>query len=353
MKITTAKDQKGALTQVLAEVQQEFEMLHDEFRDVLRALEGNKSQIVDATIAAVGGQVSPEEQSFMEAQVEDNIDKALDQIHKARLLVGRLGTVTRNGADIARRTEKTWKDTMMDLLRDTKWYRENFPAAYEEKRRKKEYERYRMRPELFHARPWAGEQEDKGLELEDVKVRSSLTLKKVAQLESITSVVEQLFRRLFRMVQVYFSAGSPILEASNEIVGKIKRKMGRQFNQAVAKGLKDQVQVLENLFGFEKQPGRYIESGGRAFLLPAVKKLQYALEILQNPMKDVEVYQQVGQELDQRFQSETPAPAPASAPVATPGEALSSRMKRTLERFGQITERQKRCRTVQRIASSR
>lgn len=350
----TAQTATGALTKVLLQLQQEFEMIDEAFREVLRTLEGSKADIVATTVAAAQAEVSDEEKGLMEAQVEENMDEAFDEIQKARSIVGRLSVLTRNSAEMSRRTEKTWKDTLKDLIRDTKWYRENFPAEYEERRRKKEYERYRMRPEFFHTRPWAGEHKDKAPELEDVRVRSfSTKLNKTAQLESIASYVEELFRRLFQVVQTYFGADSPILEASNHIVSRIKGKMGRQLNEAVAKGLKDQVQVLENLFGFERQPGRFIVSGGRAFILPAIKRLQEALEILQNPMKDVGEYQEVGEELSQRYQTDNGAAAPAPAPVATPGEALSSRMKNTLERFGRVTERQKRCHILQRIASSR
>ena len=166
-----------------------------------------------------------------------------------------------------------------------------------------------------------------------------------------------MYHRLFQLVQSHFSSDSPVLQASNEIVGKIKKRMGSRLNsEAVAKGLKDQVQVLENLFGFKTQPGRYVATGGRSFLLPAVRKLNDALDILHDPVRKIEEQQSFQGELSREL-GEDPAAGPegeteTTTPGPTPGEALSSREK-ILERFSRVTERQKRCSVIQRIASSR
>lgn len=347
---TAQTKEGGALTHILNQVQQEIEIIQDDFRALLQSIESSKQDIIAAVMNTIQYEGMEEDnRSMAEAQVAENINDALDSIGRSVRLVGRMGTVTRSAAEISRRAEKTWKEALMDLIRDTKWYRERFPAAYEERKRKKEYERYRQRPELYHARPWAGEQGTKGPDLEGVRPRAANTvvLMKEAQLESLTVAVGELVSRLLRMIQTYFTADSPILQASNKIVGNIKKRMSKKFNEAITRGLKDQLQVLENLFGFEKQPGRYIVSGARAFLIPAAKGLQNALEILQNPLKDVQEVQSFTEEFGKRF--EQPA---AGSPVA-PGEALTSQKKRILERFSMVTERQKRCSVIQRIASSR
>lgn len=355
----------GNLTQVLAQVEQELESLQDDTREILRSLEGNKEAIVAQAIAVTVREADPNKRVFLEGVIEENIDDALADIHRARNLVGRLSTVTRNVIEISRRAEKTWHDTLMDFIRETKWYRERFPVQYEERRRRKEYERFRMRPEQFHPRPWRGEEAPgamRGPELEEMRIPAAARIsnplfQKRAQLEPIAEAIESVFRRLFQIMQTYYMADSPVLQAANRVVGRIKKRMGKQLDSAKARGLKDQLQVLENLFGFEQQPGRYLTSGGRAFLLPVARMLQDALTKLQEPARQAGLAETVTEELAQELQLPTtniPA-VEQQTPTAPsqPGGLLQSHMKRTLERLSRFTNRQKRCHVIQRIASSR
>lgn len=338
-----------ALTPLLEQVRADLDNLRQEIHNALRVLEGSREELVNTIVALVSPQgVDPEKRIHLEGYVEESFDAAVNDIHKARNLIGRLSVVTRNGIDITKRVEKTWIEALKKWVKDTKWYREHYPHLYEKERRRKEYERYRMRPEFFHSRPVGLPEPERGPELEEVRVRGSLN--RMAQtsnpLEFVTSEIEEIFTHIMQVIHKYFTADSPLLEASNRVLQGVKNKQLRERERAMWQALEDEVRIIENLFGFERQPGRFITTGSRAFLIPAAKLLQSSLTRLH------EIPQQVAS--TQQF---TPEEAealglPQSTQAEQPVEA-EARLYRVLERRNTNQKRQRRCDILQRIASSR
>jgi len=354
----------GQLTKTLTFVQTELNRLLEQLEEVLRSLEGGKAALINSIKAAVSpneAQQDVEEMIREEDIIQENITRALQEIAQARSWIGRLNNVARNGVDIAKKVEQTWFEAMKNFVQESRWYREHFPLEYEKRQREKEYERYRLRPETFYGKPTADEMERireiskshpellRDLpKMEDIKVRSSLQrVAQVKELDALIEQVEQITKEIMELITTYFSADSPILEASNNIVGKLKSDRARKIDPTLQEALGDEVQALEAMFGFGEYPGKFITSGNRAFLIPAIKSLQAAMQRLSEPVKQVGETAAIREQVQEDVRQQKP-PHPI-----TPSPVRKSRREVLLEKLNIIANRKRRCRIIQRIASSR
>ncbi len=239
-------------------------------------------------------------------------------MQEARRICDRLRRVGRNGLEIAKALEKNWKDALKSAIKDTKWYKERFPRQVEREQREKQYERYRMRPDLYY-QDWLGDR-DRGPEDIRVPSRRAAGFTIIAQaLDKVNEAIQGANSAIVNLISKYFakSQKNPLLEASNEAVKGLRRKpiMDRLRQQ----GREDQVRVLETLFGFKNQPGQFIEVGGEAFLAPALQELNHAQEYLKDPIGAPQDIADAQAKIKE-FQDRDDSPPGEEGPGGTPPE---------------------------------
>jgi len=381
----------GQLTKTLTQLQLEFDRILEDLGDVLQDIESSKEFLINSVVAVVSPNLPLDKRQYAEDIMSETIDQSVQEIVQAKNWIGRLNNITRNGLDISEKVERSWLDVLKEHLYESKWFRERFPLEYEKRQREKEYQRYRLRPETFYGKPSKDTRETYRVRPDmlepDIEKASKIpTLQRRAQsmeqvqqiLNQYAAVVEQVLQHLLQLIQSYFSDDSPILNLSNALVSQIKSKRSHQINPTLKEALSDEIQALEALFGSEEHPGKYITSGSRAFLIPAMRSLQNAVQRLYEPTKQLEEIEtttkEVGEVAKQIEQQEKkkrewfenylremnkPRP-PRKYYVFNPGperplllETQKDRKKFLLERQGIAANRQKRYQILQRIASSR
>jgi len=389
MKTVTAV---GPLTKQLEQIRFELDDIQEDLKMALRSLNAEKASFIEQAIRAVAPQVTPDQQIHLEGILEDTIADITREIEQARNFIGRLSVVTRNSLDITNTVEKAWWEKLRGLVEETRWYRERFPGEYERKQREKEYEHYRIRPETFFERPGTKELEElyrtrpelfkQFVQRVQPEASQKHILTKLSQLEELATTLDNITRRIFRLAQEYFGPESPLLEASNKTLGGIKSKQLSQTSQTLRQALGDQIQMIENLFGFEKQPGKYTEIGSKSFLMPAVQALQGASRRLQEPLQQPATTQKTIEQLKEpieefeKYRQWKPPKSPVeerpeeihtwptpetremyrkllNLPKKPESGTEGARINRLLERRSIIANRQRRCYIIQRIASSR
>jgi len=378
----------GELTKNLSVVQAELDEILEELSEVLRQLEREKKSIIEGVIAQVSPNIPPEDREYDEAIVEANLEEIIQGITQARSWIGRLNNIARNGLDIAKKVEKTWFESLRDFVQDSRWYRDRFPEEYQKKQTEREYDQYKLRPETFYGKPSQQDIERmKEFFKTNPRAKSDL-IKDIAQIEvgmkkraqvqilgPLTEAVEKVIKRIFDLVIKYFSDDSPILAASDKIIGKVKSERGRKvIDPTLYEALGDKIQALEALFGSGGHPGRFITSGSRAFLVPAIKQLQQSVQTLYSPteeaavpsqvQKDLKEHQRQTKEEEERKQREKkPQLEFVGQPKVDPGPSLDeymygggyveTRLQVLMERRNITANRKRRCHIVQRIASSK
>jgi len=375
----------GELTKNLSVVQAELDEILEELSEVLRQLEREKRSIIEGVIAQISPDISPDDREYEEAIIEANIDEAIEGITQARSWVGRLNNVCRDGLDIAKGIEKTWIESLKDFIHDSRWYRERFPEEYQKRQVEKEYRQYKLHPETFYGKPISREVEkmkellksNPGIKKELEIAEIVIGLKRQAQVQILgpfTESVEKVIKQILDLIVKYFSDDSPILAASDKIVGKVKSERGRKvIDPILYEALGDRVQTLEALFGSGELPGHFITKGSRAFLVPAVQQLRQSVQTLYSPteeaavpsqvQKDLKEHQrQIKEEEERKQREKKPQLKFVGQPEVDPGPSLDeymhggyveTRLQVLMERRNITANRKRRCHIVQRIASSK
>jgi len=292
------KEASGSLTKVLEEVQLNLEEIQADIGEVVRDIENNKEKLVAQSLSGLQAQEPIKDQDSeisMREMLIGDIDESIAELNRSHNHLGRFIAVIRGSGDISRKLEKTWWGKLMSVLKDTKWYREHFPAQYEEDRRRKEYEHYRLRPETLYKKDFEPE--------EEIKV-SSLRLKKRAtfDIETVAQQLQDIHNRVLHVYQQYFSADSSILEHSNALLKKVRNMEMKEKDRTTRSALSDQVQMVENLFGVDTQPGRLISLGGNAFLMPSAHALQKAMTKIQELLFQSTLTPSALKDIEQNFQ---------------------------------------------------
>lgn len=311
------------LTKALTAVLKELDVIDEAIKSAVEMIRINKGTLTNeiiANLAPKGEDRRVYDRILVEQQVNEAVQGSVKKMQEARRICDRLRKVGRNGLEIAKALEKGWKDALKKAIKDTKWYKERFPRQIEKERREKQYERYRMRPDLYYDE-WLGGRERSPEDIQLSRSRSSFMPKGLVvfakALDEINDVIQAANKAIVNLISKYFAKteDNPLLQASNEAVKGLRRKP--IFDALRQQGREDQVRVLETLFGFKSQPGQFIEVGGEAFLAPALQELTNAQAFLADPINAPQEIEDIAAKLKE-FRERGDNPPGEEGPGGTP-----------------------------------
>jgi len=355
-----------SLSQHLNIVQTELEKVIDSLTESLGYMEQRKDELIEAIVVS---QEDPLDEATKRI-VSHSVDDAIKALHQSNEWVKRFSKITIEGMDIAKSMERTWIDSLKEFMEKTKWYREMYPYALEQKQQEKEYKRHRNLPKTYYGPenklrneldrirredPEGYDKLPKDIKdkLESIKAQIEKRIKRTAEagipeINAIIKLLNEASSLIYNLVYSYFttSGGNAILDASNGLASKIKSERGRKIIKPVLyQALSDEVRILESTFGSEGYPGPYLTSGVKAFLLPAMSNLQEVVDKLEElPWKQLstEEAQREYERLVKLDLEETTKPQTSDT---------EARLQILITRRNITANRKRRLHMVQRIAS--
>lgn len=293
------------LTTALNNVLEKLNSVDGAIKSAVQSLLTGKEDLIEEMLQKAegeGGRAATPKRVLMQTTAEENIDEAVRGLQEARRICDRLRKVARNSSEIAKTMEKTLFKALKDLVEESSWYKSRFPEDVRRREKEKQYRRYRMRPDL-HYKHYLTEETPSPEDL-DVPRRSSQEDRKIfaAAFSDIQNQLREAVGSITDLLKTYFvsTKDNPLLQASNQTVSKLRRKL--VWNKLKKQGIEDQVRILESMFGFQDQPGEFIEAGTQGFLAPAIHKIIVAREQVESPFTEMtrveEIREQINSILD-------------------------------------------------------
>lgn len=296
------------ITKFLKEIEAELIQISSGLVDVMQVLQSQSNALIEQWL-----QETPVEHRQAEIKEIQGVlqSKVYDPLREAKYTADRFARTTQNAQDLSKKTEiwERFKDEVKDLVYESDWYKKRFPADYERRRRKREMQRYRQIKPYPEERRELIRPEERVLRTQPFAAQLKERLSKVGQLENIQGYLQELIDQTMELYRGYFTADSPIVKASDKtsktfrylekvpafILGTIFSKIPILSNIAEAFGkmlggagtkdkrklIQEQRRMLENVFGFEGQPGKYITMGGDGYVMPIITHTQEAMRGLQ------------------------------------------------------------------------
>ena len=293
---------KTPLTTAMNAVLEKLNSVDETIKSAVQALLTDKADIIEEVIQRAegqAGQAETQKRVLMQGVVEENIEEAVKGLQEAHRICDRLRKVARNSAEVAKTMEKTLVKVLKDIIEDSSWYKSRFPGDISQKEKEKQYRRHRMRPDLHYQHYLSEDSPD----TENIRPRRSSGLENrkifAGALDNVQAQLKEAISSITDLLRTYFvsSKDNPLLQASNQAVEKLRNK--RVWNKLKKQGIEDQVRILESLFGFQDQPGEFIEAGIQGFLAPAMNKLIVAQEQVANPLTEMTREEEIRERLNE------------------------------------------------------